>query len=252
MKLKLFLLIGLLALNACSLIWNPKSTVKSYLAAAEKGDVDKMTGLFSQQAIKEIGQQKIREENQFFADTTRRATAEGNSYRMENLEQTSIPTGERVSFIYKNDSQSVNLVFILRKEGSGWKIDAIDWPQLEATLPKEPVVEVPAISSTSPVADQTPSKGKTISGGVLNGKAVNLPKPAYPPIAKAAKASGTVVVQVTVDENGNVISASPVSGHPLLQAAAVAAARSAKFSPTILSGKPVKVSGVITYTFTPE
>ena|ERR1041385_7725928 len=88
-----------------------------------------------------------------------------------------------------------------------------------------------------------------ISGGVLNGKAISLPKPAYPPIARQAHASGTVVVQVTIDENGNVISAHAVSGHPLLQAVAVAAARGARFSPTKLSGQPVKVTGVITYNF---
>ena len=58
-------------------------------------------------------------------------------------------------------------------------------------------------------------------------------------------------VQVLIDEQGKVISASAVSGHPLLQAAAVAAARGAKFSPTVLSGQPVKVSGVITYNFVP-
>jgi protein TonB len=88
-----------------------------------------------------------------------------------------------------------------------------------------------------------------ISGGVLNGKAISLPHPQYPPIAKQAHASGTVVVQVTIDENGNVISAHAVSGHPLLQAVAVAAARGARFSPTKLSGQPVKVTGVITYNF---
>lgn len=88
-----------------------------------------------------------------------------------------------------------------------------------------------------------------ISGGVLNGKAISLPKPAYPPIARAAHASGTVVVQVLIDENGNVVSAHAVSGHPLLQAVAVGAARQAKFSPTKLSGQPVKVTGVIQYNF---
>jgi len=88
-----------------------------------------------------------------------------------------------------------------------------------------------------------------ISGGVLNGKAVNLPHPPYPAIARQAHASGTVTVQVTIDENGNVISAHAISGHPLLQAVAVAAARGAKFSPTKLSGQPVKVTGVITYNF---
>jgi protein TonB len=88
-----------------------------------------------------------------------------------------------------------------------------------------------------------------ISGGVLNGKAVSLPKPPYPAIARQAHAAGTVTVQVTIDENGSVISAHAISGHPLLQAVAVAAARGARFSPTKLSGQPVKVTGVITYNF---
>ena len=90
---------------------------------------------------------------------------------------------------------------------------------------------------------------KTISGGVLNGKAVSLPLPTYPPAARAVRASGAVTVQVVVGEAGEVISAEPVSGHPLLRAAAVEAARGAKFSPTLLSGVPVKVSGVVVYNF---
>lgn len=88
-----------------------------------------------------------------------------------------------------------------------------------------------------------------ISGGVLNAKAINLVKPSYPPIAKSAHVSGAVTVQVLIDENGNVISASAVSGHPLLRSSAVNAARSSKFTPTKLSGQPVKVSGVIVYNF---
>lgn len=99
-----------------------------------------------------------------------------------------------------------------------------------------------------PEAKPTPPRAP-ISGGVLNGKAISLPKPAYPPIARAAHASGTVVVQVLIDENGNVVSARAVSGHPLLQAVAVGAARQARFSPTKLSGQPVKVTGVIQYNF---
>jgi len=99
-----------------------------------------------------------------------------------------------------------------------------------------------------PPPQPTPPRAP-ISGGVLNGKAISLPKPNYPPIARQAHASGTVVVQVTIDENGSVISAHAVSGHPLLQAVAVAAARGARFSPTKLSGQPVKVTGVITYNF---
>lgn len=90
-----------------------------------------------------------------------------------------------------------------------------------------------------------------INGGVLNDKAISLPQPAYPPIAKQVKASGTVVIQVIVDEEGNVMSARPVSGHPLLQAVALAAAHQAKFPPTKRGGQPVKVSGVIRYEFKP-
>ncbi|HYV10116.1 MAG TPA: TonB family protein [Pyrinomonadaceae bacterium] len=115
------------------------------------------------------------------------------------------------------------------------------------------VVAAPArvqIADEPPPPEVKPTPPRApISGGVLNGKAISLPKPAYPPIARAAHASGTVVVQVTIDENGNVIAAHAVSGHPLLQGAAVGAARQAKFSPTKLSGQPVKVTGVIQYNF---
>jgi protein TonB len=100
-----------------------------------------------------------------------------------------------------------------------------------------------------PTPTPVPKPRAPISGGVLNGKAISKPQPAYPAIAKAARAAGTVTVQVTVDEQGNVISARAAGGHPLLQQAAVAAARQARFSPTLLSGQPVKVSGVITYNF---
>ena len=114
------------------------------------------------------------------------------------------------------------------------------------------ISNVPLSEPSPPSPKQKPSPNvprAPISGGVLNGKAISLPKPAYPPIAKAAHASGQVTVQVLVDENGNVLSAHAVSGHPLLQQSAVSAARQAKFSPTILSGQPVKVTGVIIYNF---
>lgn len=99
-----------------------------------------------------------------------------------------------------------------------------------------------------PPPKPTPPKAP-ISGGVLNGKAVRLVQPPYPAIARSARAAGQVRVQIVIDENGNVVSAAPVSGHPLLQGAAVAAARASKFTPTKLSGMPVKVSGVIIYNF---
>jgi protein TonB len=111
-----------------------------------------------------------------------------------------------------------------------------------------PKVNIEGEPPPPPPPAPTPPRAP-ISGGVLNGKAISLPKPQYPAIARQAHASGTVVVQVTIDENGGVISAHAISGHPLLQAVAVQAARGARFSPTKLSGQPVKVTGVITYNF---
>jgi TonB family protein len=127
-------------------------------------------------------------------------------------------------------------------------------PPTPTPTPRRGVATVTG-NSISPETNTTPpTTGPTtprapISGGVLNGKAVRLVTPTYPPIAKAAHASGAVTVRVLIDENGNVVSASAVSGHPLLQASAVSAARQSNFTPTKLSGQPVKVTGVIVYNF---
>ncbi|MBV9957815.1 MAG: energy transducer TonB [Acidobacteria bacterium] len=90
---------------------------------------------------------------------------------------------------------------------------------------------------------------KPVSGGVLNGKAVSLPAPDYPEAAKRMRASGVVSVDVVIDVSGKVISAKASNGNPILQQAATQAALRARFSPTTLSGQPVKVSGVINYNF---
>jgi TonB family protein len=97
---------------------------------------------------------------------------------------------------------------------------------------------------------QTPAvKPPPQSGGVLNGKASYLAKPPYPAPAKAVRAEGAVNVQVLIDETGSVVSATAVSGHPLLRTAAVDAARKSRFTPTYLSKQPVKVTGFIVYNF---
>jgi TonB family protein len=88
-----------------------------------------------------------------------------------------------------------------------------------------------------------------ISGGVLNGKAMVMPAPVYPEEAMVAGAVGIVTVQIILDKEGKVEKAEAVSGHRLLLQAAVEAAYKARFSPVMLSGQPVKMSGVITYNF---
>lgn len=116
------------------------------------------------------------------------------------------------------------------------KTDEIDAPP--------PIVKKPE----APAAEKKPT---IVTRGVVNSIAIKLPKPVYPLPAKAVNASGAVNVQVTIDEQGGVVSAVATSGHPLLRAAAVGAAKQAKFTPTKLSDQPVKVTGVIVYNFVP-
>jgi protein TonB len=112
------------------------------------------------------------------------------------------------------------------------------------------VDQVVTNSEPPPTPKPTPTAvGVMKVSTVLNGKAVQLPKPLYPPIARVSKAQGVVTVQVLIDEVGKVISAKAVSGHPLLVLAAQQAAYEARFSPTLIGEQPVKVSGVITYNF---
>jgi protein TonB len=63
------------------------------------------------------------------------------------------------------------------------------------------------------------------------------------------RTQGTVTVEVVLDETGKVVSATASSGPQILRDAAVQAALKARFSPTKLSGQPVKVAGVINYKF---
>lgn len=90
---------------------------------------------------------------------------------------------------------------------------------------------------------------KPVSGGVLNGTAISLPAPSYPEAARRLRMAGLVSVEVIVDETGKVISAVATSGPAVLRDVAVQAALRARFSPTKLSGQPVKVSGLINYKF---
>jgi TonB family protein len=110
-----------------------------------------------------------------------------------------------------------------------------------------PVVKVEETPPTpQPVKPLTTQK---VSQGVLLAKVISLPQPPYPQLAKQIRIQGLVTVQILVDEQGRVLTAQPVSGHPTLLAAAKEAALRARFTPTKLSGQPVKVQGMITYNF---
>jgi len=96
---------------------------------------------------------------------------------------------------------------------------------------------------------QDPPRVMRLASSLISSKAISKPTPDYPAIARQMRVQGTVPVQILIDEQGRVVQAQATGGHPLLQKAAADAARRATFSPTILSDKPVKASGVIYYNF---
>ncbi|MGA9769442.1 MAG: TonB family protein [Blastocatellia bacterium] len=106
-----------------------------------------------------------------------------------------------------------------------------------------------ATSSTSQSSSQSSSNSARVSGGNLAASAIKSEDAVYPPLARSAKVTGAVVVEITVDERGDVVSANAVSGHPLLRNSAVAAARRWKFTPKTVGGVPTKTVGTITFNF---
>ena len=104
------------------------------------------------------------------------------------------------------------------------------------------------VEGTPPTPTPKPTTQR-LPSTVLISKALSLPQPLYPIIAKQIRAQGPVSVQILVDEQGKVISAQAVSGNPTLLSAAKEAAMRARFTPTLLSGTPVKVQGTIIYNF---
>jgi TonB family protein len=115
-----------------------------------------------------------------------------------------------------------------------------EFPKKEA--PPKPIDPQPEEKKTEP--SDSPRKG-----GVANGVALSLPKPKYPATARLFHVEGPARIQLSIDEQGNVTHVEGASGHPILLTAAADAACQAKFSPTLLSGVAVKVTGVITYNF---
>jgi protein TonB len=109
------------------------------------------------------------------------------------------------------------------------------------------------ISSTShlnvpKLALVTPQRVR-ISQGVTKGLMIHRLEPQYPPLAKAARVQGDVVLKAIIDKDGNITDLQMVSGHPMLVPAAIAAVRQWRYKPYLLNGQPVEVETTITVIF---
>lgn len=135
-------------------------------------------------------------------------------------------------------------VLINAMDGSIFRVNKEDAITLRPFMKSEE-----EMTAYATVTDGVTTNRRTIDGGVLNGKASSMPAPQYPAVARDAHVTGSVNVRVVIDGDGNIVEATAVSGPPLLRAAAQAAAKEAKFTPTRLSGEPVAVTGVLVYNF---
>jgi protein TonB len=101
-----------------------------------------------------------------------------------------------------------------------------------------------------PIAKKPETPEKKIQYiGVANSRAISLPQPVYPQLARTAGIEGLVTVEILIDETGRVMTARATSGNPLLRQEAERAATRARFTPTTLSNQPVKAKGIITFNF---
>ncbi len=88
-----------------------------------------------------------------------------------------------------------------------------------------------------------------ISQGVTKGMVVHQVQPAYPPIARAARIQGDVILKAVISKDGEIQDLQLVSGHPMLVPAAIDAVRQWRYRPYLLNGQPVEVETTITVIF---
>lgn len=88
-----------------------------------------------------------------------------------------------------------------------------------------------------------------VGGNVQESKILRRVDPIYPELAKRARVEQIVMLEVSVDEEGNVANVRVIRGHPLLDQAAIDAVKQWKYSPTLLNGEPVPVIATVTVIF---
>ena len=105
-------------------------------------------------------------------------------------------------------------------------------------------------SGNAPKVQAAAPKKVNISAGVAVGMLIQKTTPSYPPIAKAARVSGTVVLQATISKGGTIENLRVVSGPAMLQQAAMDAVKTWRYRPYLLNNEPVEVETTVNVIFT--
>jgi periplasmic protein TonB len=114
-------------------------------------------------------------------------------------------------------------------------------------LPVTPPSPPPPPPTPPPAVDAHPVR---VSEGAQAAILIYQVKPVYPPLARQARVQGVVVLEAVISKEGTIESLRAVSGHPLLNQAALDAVKQWRYRPTLLSGEPVAVVTTVTVTFT--
>lgn len=168
-----------------------------------------------------------------------------NGAKLENTSAASAPKSPATKNVNANKKSSSLPNSVLNPADSINDSSTLELANVRTNSSAQPLVKV---DSEPPPPAPNPIL-RPVSGGVLNGTAISLPQPSYPETARRLRITGVVTIEVIVDETGKVISAVATGGPMTLREVAVQAALRARFSPTKLSGQPVKVAGSINYKF---
>lgn len=109
--------------------------------------------------------------------------------------------------------------------------------------------EAPAQPVPTPPAQSTPKRIR-VGGNTMGASIIHQVPPLYPPIARSAHISGTIVLHAIVGKDGTVQDLQFVSGPPLLMKSAMDAVKQWVYKPTLLNGEPVEVDTTISVVFT--
>jgi TonB family protein len=171
---------------------------------------------------------------------------EGREYKLKKNEKAGVA---RV-FLTGLDVYSISAIAVLREASAKSISTFLDSFKLIEKSPKDEFAGPPAQSMTNPGKPEILEGTVKISGGPILDKAVKKVEPDYPPIAKAARAQGKVIFNITTSGEGKVIQAEIIQGHPLLRDSVLQAVKQWEFKPTEISGVQAKVSAVLTFEFT--
>jgi TonB family protein len=132
------------------------------------------------------------------------------------------------------------------QQGRLAEAEAMTTRALELVRAAIPAATTAAISTSGPTATTGPLR---VGGAIREPRRIHYVDPVYPPIARAAAVSGTVIIDATLAADGTVRDARVLRSQPLLDQAALDAVRAWQYSPTLLNGRPVEVVMTVTVTF---